>query len=375
MASKDEGAHNSLLKILQVWTTGELPTATELESLEGQLLADQPRAKVFGITSQNVSQVVRARSHLFRSVYSDCNQFCQDVLHWSGCPLEILWDLWLPLATQLAQIRRILNRPLIQGILGGQGTGKTTLAAILTLILKHLGYRTLSLSLDDLYKSYPDRLHLQKEDPRLVWRGPPGTHDVDLGLVVLKKLRHADRTEAVQVPRFDKSAWAGVGDRTSPETVVGIDIVLFEGWFVGARPVDPVKFAVAPPPILTDSDRSFAQDSNTRLKSYLPLWDQLDRLIVLYPSDYRLSQQWRRQAEQQMIMSGKSGMTDTEIDQFVEYFWRSLHPDLFVKPLIKPPATQSSWADLVIEIDADHVPGAVYRPGCKDADLLPPLSP
>jgi len=37
-----------------------------------------------------------------------------------------------------------------QGILGGQGTGKTTLAAMLSLILGQLGYHTLSLSLDDL---------------------------------------------------------------------------------------------------------------------------------------------------------------------------------------------------------------------------------
>jgi len=69
---------------------------------------------------------------------------------------------------ELAARHQVLGRPFVQGILGGQGTGKTTLAAILTLLLSHLGYRTLSFSLDDLYKTYPDRLRLRYDDPPLI---------------------------------------------------------------------------------------------------------------------------------------------------------------------------------------------------------------
>jgi len=58
-----------------------------------------------------------------------------------------------------------------------------------------------------------------------------------------------------------------------------------------------------------------------------------------------------------MIAAGSSGMTDAEVEQFVEYFWRSLHPDLFIKLTTHP-----SWVDLVIEIHPDHSAGAVYRP-------------
>ncbi|MFM7614146.1 MAG: ATP-binding cassette domain-containing protein, partial [Synechococcales cyanobacterium] len=42
------------------------------------------------------------------------------------------------------------------------------------------------------------------------------------------------------VPRFDKSALCGMGDRTTPEIIDQVDIVLFEGWFVGVLPIDPV---------------------------------------------------------------------------------------------------------------------------------------
>ena len=60
-----------------------------------------------------------------------------------------------------------------------------------------------------------------------------------------------------------------------------------------------------------------------------------------------------------MIAAQGKGMTDTEVEQFVEYFWRSLHPELLIKPLKNNP----NWVDLVIEINPDHSTGAVYRPG------------
>lgn len=317
-------------------------------------LADTLRAKAFGITPENVDEVIEKRSHLLKSVFPAFSQFCLTNLQIEPQKmLQVLWDLWLPLGIKLASQRQQLRRPLIQGILGGQGTGKTTMSNVLKLILNQLGYRTLSLSLDDLYKTYSDRLVLTQQDPRLIWRGPPGTHDVDLGLNVLDQIRQLQ--SPVMVPRFDKSAYGGAGDRTTPEMVTDVDIVLFEGWFVGVRPIEPDVFDTAPPPIITDEDRAFARDINRRLHDYLPLWERLDSLIVLYPTDYRYSMEWRKQAEQQMIAAGKSGMSNADIEKFVNYFWRSLHPELFIKPLVK----DATRVDLVIEIHADHSFGEV----------------
>jgi len=318
-------------------------------------LADKLRARAFGITPENVGKVIEVRSHLLKSVLPAFNQFCQTTLQIEPKEmLQVLWDLWLPLGIKLASQRQQLERPLIQGILGGQGTGKTTMSKVLSLILHQLGYRTLSLSLDDLYKTYSDRLLLTQQDPRLIWRGPPGTHDIDLGLNLLDQIRQLQ--SPVIVPRFDKSVYEGAGDRTTPEIITGVDIVLFEGWFVGVRPIDADVFDTVPPPILTNEDRAFARDINRRLHDYLPLWERLDNLILLYPTDYRYSLEWRKQAEQQMIAAGKSGMSNAEIEQFVNYFWRSLHPELFIKPLVK----DATAVDMIIEIHADHSFGAVY---------------
>ncbi len=346
--------------ILQGWSEGKQTTTAEKQELLAEELKDRPRMKALGINEANIQAEIEERSQLFLQVHSQVWQLCQSLgFRDSNYTFALLWQLWLPLAQQLAREREQLDRTLIQGILGGQGTGKTTLAAVVRNILAHLGFTSIAISIDDLYKTYEARQQLQQEDPRLIWRGPPGTHDVELGIEILDQFLEPNRVESILVPRFDKSLMNGAGDRTKPESTPAVDIVLFEGWFIGTRPVETSIFENLLYPIKTEEDRLFARDNNERLKTYLPLWSKLDNLIVLYPVDYRLSQQWRKEAEQKMIATGKSGMSDREIEQFVEYFWKSLHPELFIQPLVTNPA----WADLVIEINADHSCGRVYTPG------------
>ena len=263
--------------------------------------------------------------------------------------LNYLEKLWLPTAIDLAIARNKnkLERTLVQGILGGQGSGKTTLCIVLKFILEHLGFTVATLSIDDLYLTYAQRQALQQQDPRLIWRGPPGTHDVGLGMKVIEQCLQQDNSSQILIPRFDKSAFNGAGDRTSPEAIDQPDILLFEGWFVGVQPVTEDRFNNPPAPITTPEDIQFAKDNNQRLKAYLPLWNKLDSLIVLCPEDCRLSKQWRKEAEHKMIATGKTGMSDEECDRFVEYFWKALHPELFIEPLIKT-------ADLVVEIKSDR---------------------
>ncbi|NET50172.1 MAG: glycerate kinase [Merismopedia sp. SIO2A8] len=339
--------------------TGQRCTTEDIQALQQQMTVDDQCCRAFGIIdAETLVAAINQRWSLLQQIYPQLQQVCCEDLGWDEVPLDTAWTLWIPLAMQLSQSQKALGRPFVQGVLGGQGTGKTTLGLVLSIILHHLGQTVCSISIDDIYKTYADRCVLQKNDPRLIWRGPPGTHDVALGLEVLRGVKYADASTAVKVPRFDKSAWNGAGDRTDPETIMGATIVWFEGWFVGARPVDSALFDLAPEPIVTESDRTFARDTNERLKEYLPLWDELDELIVLYPTDYRLSQQWRREAEQKMKALGRDGMSDDEINKFVTYFWRSLHPDLFIKPLLK----NANYVDLVVEIDRNHCPCAIYAP-------------
>jgi len=350
--------HPSLIYILEKVREKKSPTTEELLLLKQIELADESRAEIFGITEANVVAVVREKIDLFLSLIED-----KDKLPFSlSDRLETLWYLWLPLAILLATKREKLGRPLIQGILGVQGTGKTTLAQILIFILAKIGCNAISVSLDDLYKTYGDRQQLKQQDPRLIWRGPPGTHDVELGIQLLDKCRQFSPSNSpqqlIEIPRFDKSLFAGAGDRTTPEFVSNLDLVFFEGWCVGVPPIDSGVFDFAPPPIITEADRKFARDINEKLQDYLPLWQQLDSLIVLYPKDYRVSKKWRLQAEKESIAKGNSGMTDEEVERFVEYFWKALHPELFVKPLLN----NSELVEVAIELFGDRSLARIFRP-------------
>jgi D-glycerate 3-kinase len=359
---------------------GNLPTrifeliirGDRLSSADHELLVDDLRKNndlfhVLDIDTKNlklIAEIIDLRSQLLRSVYPEISQSLAPYnvqLDPPSLIFPLLWHYWLPLAQRLAQQQEKIGRTFIQGLLGGQGTGKTTLGIVLNILLPHLGKTFLSISLDDIYKPYADRQKLRERRPDLIWRGPPSTHDIDLGIEVLQQLR--DRTPedlpAIFIPRFDKSLHNGAGDRTDPEIFYNADIVLFEGWFVGMRPLPISAFRNFVPPILSECDRDFALECNANLYNYLPLWEYLDSLIVLVPEDYQYSIQWRREAERKLVNSGKTGMSDEEITQFVEYFWKALHPELFMPRMIDRDYG-SSCADLVIEISRSHLPTRIY---------------
>ena len=103
-----------------------------------------------------------------------------------------------------------------------------------------------TLSLDDIYLTHDDQVALAQahpSNPLLQHRGQPSTHDLALGEQVFESLR-AGRPTAI--PQYDKSAFAGQGDRVpqSQWQVVNGDgqekvkVVIFEGWCVGFRAWD-----------------------------------------------------------------------------------------------------------------------------------------
>ena len=74
------------------------------------------------------------------------------------------------------------KKPIIIGLAGGQGTGKTTISSIINLILvKYFKLKVFKISIDDFYKTRKERYKLSKKvHPLLMTRGVPGTHDIDL---------------------------------------------------------------------------------------------------------------------------------------------------------------------------------------------------
>ena len=138
------------------------------------------------------------------------------------------------------------------------------------------------------------------------------------------------------VPVFDKSLHDGDGDRSGVLPEKNIDIILFEGWFVGLRPLEDNKLLEELiPPINNEKDVQFAKDISVLLGEYVPLWDMLDQLIALVPENFEYTKLWRKDAERKMKEKTGRGKTDKEIEDFMDYFWKALHPKIYFPRLFK----------------------------------------
>lgn len=223
---------------------------------------------------------------------------------------RIAWLLAPVAGWVLRHVQRAERRPLMVGVSAPQGAGKTTLTAqLVTLLDEVFGLRAVSVSIDDFYLGRQAQLRLAAAfpgNPYLEHRGYPGTHDVELGARVLEALR---RGEAVEVPRYDKSAHQGRGDRSLATTPVRgrVDAVLLEGWMLGFQPVARVEepHLVAP---------------NERLAAYDAWHRQLDVLLALRMKAPGQVVRWRIEAERAMRASGKAGMSDAEVEDYVRRF-------------------------------------------------------
>ena len=233
------------------------------------------------------------------------------------------------------------ERPLILGICGAQGSGKSTLASELT---RHMNAAVLSL--DDLYLA-PERRPVEVH-PLFATRGAPGTHDVALGARVLDALRSGAR---VRLPRFDKAADAPLPEDQWPEAEAP-DIIIFEGWCVGAAP-QPAADLTEP---VNDLERMHDPDGVWRRHVYAQLagpyrdlFARIDRLVFLQAPDFEVVHAWRCQQEHElrrkMIAEARpdTTMSDEKIAIFIQHYER------LTRHLLR---TLPDRADVVLRLDA-----------------------
>jgi D-glycerate 3-kinase len=228
-----------------------------------------------------------------------------------------------PIAERVISIDR-RGAPLVVGVTGPQGSGKSAAAGVLALLLRDRGLRTAILSIDDLYLTLAERRRLAAEvHPLLLTRGVPGTHDVALGLAVIESLGLAGRTA---VPRFDKAR----DERRDPadwDIVAGpVDVILFEGWCVGARaqpdaaldqPVNELERS-------RDADGVWRRYANAMLAGpYQDLFGRLRFQALLRAPSFDAVLGWRLEQEHKLRRRELgAGQTDAEIATFIQYYER-----------------------------------------------------
>ncbi|KAJ6444388.1 D-glycerate 3-kinase [Purpureocillium lavendulum] len=228
--------------------------------------------------------------------------------------------------------------PLVIGLSGMQGVGKTTLVAALANELEARGARTLVCSIDDFYLTHADQRALAEAQPDnalVQHRGEPGTHDVALAKSVLDALIKGEPTH---IPQYDKAAFNGQGDRrpASAWTPVNqpeqrgqppVQVVILEGWCVGFRALPDVAVEArwrAPSRTLRNHALPHLLFLNGRLRDYDALTDRLGAFVHVDSEDVEYVYAWRLEQEEALRRERgdpSAGMTPDQVVHFVDGYF------------------------------------------------------
>jgi D-glycerate 3-kinase len=256
--------------------------------------------------------------------------------------------LYLPFSSWLSQKAHAGQGPLVVGVGGAQGCGKTTFCSVISRILnKGFDLNCIVLSLDDLYSTRHERLKFAHQTTQMfAVRGVPGTHDVDFALSLFDRLKNLKEGEVMKFPCFDKS----IDDRKAvhlwQEVQGPVDVVLFEGWCVGAPPMHgdiqrPINMLEAE----MDADCTWRNKVNQLLKEdYKKLFSKIDLMAWMQAPDYEVVYHWRNKQER-MLESHLHDihgilldtidlkvMSSDELKRFMQYYERLTRHMLAVMP-------------------------------------------
>ena len=223
------------------------------------------------------------------------------------------------------------KKPFILGLSGGQGSGKTTISSIISIILnKYFKLNVFKISIDDFYKTRKKRLELSKKvHPLLMVRGVPGTHDINIMLDFFKRIKEK-KFKSIKLPRFNKAT----DDRYNKKLWYSVkrrpDVIIFEGWCVGAKAEQnySLKTPINSLEKLKDQKQIWRRFVNKQLKSkYKKLYDQLNCLLFIKVKNFSLLRQWRIKQEKKLSLKSKRSnklkiMSDKEIINFMQTYQR-----------------------------------------------------
>ncbi len=126
-----------------------------------------------------------------------------------------LTTYYLPYINKIVELlkhkRQNISDGLVVGISAIQGAGKTTQDEIIGVLIKHFGFNSVSLSIDDHYITHQELCILRQKDPRFIRRGV--THDLPLAILNLRDLAKMEPNEPIIVSGYDKGANLGDGER------------------------------------------------------------------------------------------------------------------------------------------------------------------
>ena len=244
--------------------------------------------------------------------------------------------------------------PLIIGLAGGQGTGKTTIASIISLILtKYFKLKVFKISIDDFYKTRNERKKISKSiHPLLMIRGVPGTHDYKIIYEFFKKIKNK-KIAKFRLPKFDKSKDERYNKKFWYKIDSKPDVIIFEGWCVGAKSQKNSKLIKSINSLEKISDQNFVWRKYVNLqlkKNYKNLFKQIDEIIYLKANNFKILQKWRIKQEKVLWLKSKNKrslriMNRSDIINFMQTYQR-ITQNMF--------KDAPKYASIVIKLNSNH---------------------
>ena len=239
-----------------------------------------------------------------------------------------LKNFYLPICEKIYEDYKKNKIIKIIGLTGGQGAGKSTITQILKLILNYkYNLKVVYFSIDDFYKTLKERNKLSKNVHKLFkTRGVPGTHDTKLLKKTFSDLVKKN-FKPVLIPSFDKSKDDRVSKKKWKKIYKQPQIIIFEGWCVGAMPQKNKNLVNSINTLEKNEDPKllWRNKVNKELKrEYRKIFNKIDRLIFLKVPNFECVYKWRLLQEKklQLTSRGKKIMSPVQVKQFIMYYER-----------------------------------------------------
>ena len=243
--------------------------------------------------------------------------------------IKNLKNIYIPIAFWINNKFKKKKKTLLIGLSAGQGAGKTTVANILSIILKIFFKRKVCvISIDDFYKTSRERNKMaKKKHPLLKTRDVPGTHDINLMQNFFTSLKKKN-FKKVKLPKFNKSIddrfkevhWRKINKK--PE------IVLVEGWCVGAKAQKNSSLKKPTNILERDEDKNLIWRTfvNEKLKKeYKKVFSIIDYYIFMKVPSFKMVFKWRYLQEnklrKKMHIKNKI-MSYNNVKRFIMFYQR-----------------------------------------------------
>jgi len=187
-----------------------------------------------------------------------------------------------------------------------------------------------------------------------ITRGVPGTHDIDLAKSILSSLKLKD-IDGLTIPLFDKAIDDRVDKKQWKTLSQPVDIILFEGWCVGASAQDTEELLQPVNSLEQEEDAKALWRSyvNEQLAGpYVEVFSFIDILIMMKVPDMKNVFDWRLLQEKKLeitsakqLKSNLKVMSEEELNRFIMHYERITRFSLEEMP---------SRADVVMELNDSH---------------------